>query len=178
MNTSKREPLQTRGILASLTSAFMWWAKVPVTFFVSCLWKLSNKPERSRTCGCEHRLTRTHRFPRGQPSLFWGRTWEHGTILAWPHLLPQPSESHELSLNTVTLRSELIKGFTVHHSLALWPSLAMWLTRAWCQPVSEMTRTVEGCRNPCHHRSRHCSRPETHAYFICSFPILLKWKFC
>lgn len=60
MNTSKREPLQTQGILASLTSAFMWWAKVPVTFFVSCLWKQLNKPERSGAHGCMHRLVRTH----------------------------------------------------------------------------------------------------------------------
>lgn len=35
INTFKREPLQTQGILLKMTLTFLWWSKVSVTFFVS-----------------------------------------------------------------------------------------------------------------------------------------------
>lgn len=62
--------------------------------------------------------------------------------------LHRHSRATGMPLNTCTLGSVLLRGFTAHHSLALWPSLAGWLTRAWCQPVLGVTRTLEGCRNP------------------------------
>lgn len=38
--------------------------------------------------------------------------------------IEEPQRCH---LNVCTLGSVLLKGFTVHHSLALWPNLAGWL---------------------------------------------------
>lgn len=83
------------------------------------------------------------RIPRGQPSLFWDRSWEGRTRLVRPHLPPRHLRATEMPLNTCSLRSELLRGFPVHHSLALWPGPAGSFTRAWCQPVLE-----ESCRHP------------------------------